>query len=93
MRHVVVHSRQDRFAGWPANNGLWCWEGVEMLVAFSEGPFREQPGHNVLEPCRTRLARSTDQGDTWTLEPLEPFAASGRPGPAGGALLDRCLPQ
>ncbi|KEF41197.1 MAG: hypothetical protein ER33_12590 [Cyanobium sp. CACIAM 14] len=53
-----------------------------MLVAFSEGVFREQPGHNVVEPCHTRLARSTDQGDSWTLEPLEPFAATGRPVPA-----------
>ncbi len=82
MHHVVVHSRPDGFAGWPANNGLRCWEGMEMLVAFSEGAFREQPGHNVVEPCHARLARSTGQGDAWTLDPLAPFAANVRPGPA-----------
>ena len=81
MRHLVVHSRPGRFAGWPANNGLWCWEGVEMLAAFTEGGFRELAGHNLVEPCRTRLARSMDQGDSWCLEPVMPFVANCQPTP------------
>ncbi len=65
MKPVPVFARPGTLAGWPANNGLWCWEGKEILVGFVVGDYVEQPGHNIAEPYRLLTARSTDQGETW----------------------------
>ncbi|MHC4095914.1 MAG: hypothetical protein ACYSU3_07635, partial [Planctomycetota bacterium] len=35
-RHLKVFYEKGRFAGWPANNGIWQW-GKEILVGFSLG--------------------------------------------------------
>ncbi len=70
-RHVVVYGEEGKFAGWPANHGMWMW-GKEILVGFSIGIHkdlgeerhnidREQPEHHV-------LARSLDGGLTWAME-------------------------
>jgi hypothetical protein len=67
MKHVVVYERPGIFAGWPANNGIWNWSGQEILVGLTVGAFEEKPGHNINEPYRSVLARSTDQGDSWVL--------------------------
>ena len=37
MRHVTVHAEKDTFAGWPANNGVWCWEGIGGADLVDEG--------------------------------------------------------
>jgi hypothetical protein len=66
MRHVTVYHEAEIFAGWPANNGLWCWDSREILVGLTCGPFEEKSGHNIGEPYRSILARSGDQGETWT---------------------------
>ena len=58
MKHVIVYERAGRFAGWPANNGLWCWDGREILVGLTVGDFQEKQGHNIAEPYRSMLARS-----------------------------------
>lgn len=67
MKHVLVYDRPGVFAGWPANNGVWDWSGQEILVGLTVGLFEEKPGHNINEPYRSVLARSPDQGDSWTL--------------------------
>lgn len=77
----MVYGKAGHFAGWPANNGLWHWGGIEVLVAFSVGAFREQPGHNIEGPIRTLLARSLDQGETWVSDGDEPFAFQAAPRP------------
>ena len=76
MRHNFVFARPGTFAAWPANNGLWSWDGKVFLVGFTVGGFHEQPGHNILEPYRSVLARSVDKGETWTL--VEPANFVGR---------------
>jgi hypothetical protein len=68
MQHVIVFAEEDRFAGWPANNGLWVWQGTELLVGFTTGGYRVQPGHNIVMPYRSLLARSQDGGETWQVE-------------------------
>jgi len=46
LRHVIIHHRADEFSAWPANHGLWSWDGGrEILLGFVTGPFVEQEGH------------------------------------------------
>ena len=70
---VVVYQQTGRFAGWPANHGIWSW-GNEILVGFEAGYFQaRQPGeheHSIAysRPAEHVLARSLDGGETWTIE-------------------------
>ncbi|UCH33250.1 MAG: hypothetical protein JSV65_11775, partial [Armatimonadota bacterium] len=76
MRHAFVYRASERFAGWPANNGVWCW-GNEILVGFNVGHFKDnQVGHSIDrdKPSRAVLARSTDGGETWTIEEPDTYA-------------------
>jgi len=71
VRHLKVFHEVGRFAGWPANNGIWQW-GDEILVGFSLGylaPPAKQGLHQI-DPDRPRssmLARSLDGGETWSV--------------------------
>lgn len=69
VKHVKVYCEKGRFAGWPANHGIWSW-GNEILVGFKEGPHKETPGstHSIdrEKPQTQMLARSLDGGETWT---------------------------
>jgi hypothetical protein len=74
-KNGMAFREQDKFGGWPANNGLWTWNnGQEILAGYTYGPFVEQKGHNVegmseqAEGLGNRLARSTDGGLTWKSE-------------------------
>ncbi len=72
-RTVVVYHLPGRFAGWPANHGIWSW-GNEIVVGFEAGYFHmRQPGeheHSIeyRRPAEHLLARSLDGGETWTIE-------------------------
>jgi len=69
IEYITVAALQDRFFGWPANNGLWQWDnGREILVGFTNGNFEDQDGHNIGKEQLTNLARSTDGGKTWERE-------------------------
>jgi hypothetical protein len=39
-RHVFIYHQAGRFAGFPANHGIWCW-GNEILVGFSAGDYKD----------------------------------------------------
>lgn len=70
---VIVYHEPGRFAGWPANNGMWSW-GDEIVVGFSLGFFKaNDSGHSIDrdKESRTVLARSLDGGETWRLETPE----------------------
>jgi hypothetical protein len=92
---VVVYAERGRFAGWPANHGIWSW-GDEILVGFSRGFDKDRgPYHHIDKdkPEEFLLARSRDGGSTWSVEPpLPPGALIGTPGmrhglmPPGAAL-------
>lgn len=81
VRNVDVFKEAGRFAGWPANNGIWNW-GNEILVGFSLGYYKEDPrgGHDIdrERPSTIRLARSLDGGETWTIEVPGFLAEDGR---------------
>ncbi len=84
QRNLIVAGEAGKFCGWPANNGLWRWDnGREILVGFSFGDFVEQEGHNLKGRSDTasgvvsRLARSLDGGQSWTVEDPENFVGDG----------------
>lgn len=71
IEHVDVYSVDGRFGGWPANHGIWSW-GDEIVVGFSagyyknRGPYRHAIDHE--RPEEHLLARSTDGGQSWSIE-------------------------
>lgn len=70
LKHVVVCKESGRFAGWPANNGIWNW-GDEIVVGFTLGYYKDQGGGHPIDrdrPVVPRQARSLDGGETWTIE-------------------------
>ncbi|HUW18120.1 MAG TPA: exo-alpha-sialidase [Sedimentisphaerales bacterium] len=90
VQHVLVYGKPGRFAGWPANDGLWSW-GDEILVGFHEGTYEKvkalSNAHslNRSQPRRDLLARSLDGGETWTIEDPDNYAGDGRkPKPCPG---------
>jgi hypothetical protein len=77
LRHLVVYSEPGRFAGWPANHGIWSW-GDEILVGFSRGYYKDRgPFHHIdtAKPEEFLLARSRDGGDSWSIEQPQPAGA------------------
>ncbi len=68
MEQVIVHHREEEFAGWPANEGMWHW-GDEILVSFNVATFEERgEKHSFTGRQRVGFARSMDGGRTWTTE-------------------------
>ena len=69
IQHLKVYYEEGRFAGWPANNGIWVWED-EILVGFVEAAHRETEGFHTYdqETARNKYARSLDGGETWMIE-------------------------
>ncbi|MBI3117870.1 MAG: exo-alpha-sialidase, partial [Candidatus Hydrogenedentes bacterium] len=69
-KQVTVFFEKDRFAGWPANNGIWNW-GDEIVVGFTLGWYKNSGGGHPIDrdrPSAPRLARSLDGGETWVIE-------------------------
>ncbi|MBL8173830.1 MAG: exo-alpha-sialidase [Bryobacterales bacterium] len=69
-RHITVYEKPGRFAGWPANHGIWIW-GNEILVGFDAAPFVYRVDSHAISKQHEvdqLLARSLDGGETWTIE-------------------------
>jgi len=71
-RHYIAAIEQDKFHGWPANNGAWQW-GDEILVGFTQGDFDNSSGHNIAGIQESKFARSLDGGETWKMFDPENF--------------------
>src|SRR6516165_10917130 len=74
LGHFVVYGEEGRFAGWPANHGIWSW-GNEILVGFSRGYYKDLGRFHHIDrekPEEFLLARSRDGGETWSLEEPNP---------------------
>ncbi len=69
--NVEVYREKGRYAGWPANHGIWSW-GNEILVGFELGYHDSASGiiHTIsfTKPAEHLLARSLDGGETWKIE-------------------------
>jgi len=73
VKNVIVYQETGRFAGWPANHGLWAW-GNEIVVGFEAGAFKFSDSRHAIDyskPAEHILARSLDGGETWKLEKPE----------------------
>jgi len=66
ITHTIAAIEQDRFHGWPANNGVWQW-GDEILVGYTQGDYALKDGHNIDGIQESLFARSKDGGTTWTM--------------------------
>jgi Neuraminidase (sialidase) len=68
--NVTVFKEKNRFAGWPANYGIWSW-GNEIVTGFTYGYHDDDPrqtSHPIKDPTTTRQVRSIDGGKTWKVE-------------------------
>ena len=80
MRQVTVFRQAGRFAGWPANYGMWHW-GDEIVVGFTLGALKTvERGHAIdkSQPVINMQARSLDRGATWRLEDFNGARPDGR---------------
>jgi hypothetical protein len=86
VQHVVAYHEKDRFAGWPANGGIWSW-GNEIAVAVARGWFSHNPkehSYDRAKPMESILLRSLDGGLSWSVEPLA--LPGGDPKPSPGSI-------
>jgi hypothetical protein len=90
-QHRIVYREPGRFAGWPANYGMWAW-GEELVVGFTLGSLHPAGGFHARDQSRPFLpmqARSLDGGETWTVEP----APCRAPGGTGFSADEHVLPE
>lgn len=95
FRHVIVYAEAGRFAGWPANHGLWQW-GDELVVGFQRGYWRHDPDHHSIDtdrPAEPAQARSLDGGETWTLEAISGPSRDAEPRPPRPGEIDFTHPD
>jgi hypothetical protein len=78
--HRTVYREPGRYAGWPANYGIWSW-GDEIVLGFTAGytdPNVEGHRRSRARPFETLQARSLDGGETWLAAPMPCHAPGGR---------------
>ncbi|MHC4215731.1 MAG: hypothetical protein ACYSWP_20480 [Planctomycetota bacterium] len=86
LDNSIVFFESDRFAAWPANNGVWIWKGKEILVGFSHGGYEVKKSHDITRPSFNSLGRSTDGGLTWNIETPKIFSSDIEPKPSPGQI-------
>ncbi len=66
-QHVTIFREPGRYAGWPANYGIWSW-GDEIVVGYTLG-YHKTDSHfharDTSKPFVTIQARSLDGGLSW----------------------------
>ena len=70
MRHITIYREEGRYAGWPANYGIWSW-GDEIVVGFTLGHYDAGGGFHRRDRTRPFVnvqARSIDGGLAWHVE-------------------------
>ncbi len=79
-QQVTIYREPGRFAGWPANYGMWAW-GAEIVVGFTLGYHKTVArGHarDKRQPFVNLQARSSDGGQTWQIEDFNGRRPGGR---------------
>jgi hypothetical protein len=89
--HVVVYREAGKFAGWPANYGMWAW-GDEIVVGFTQCTQLPKAGFHTRDrnqPAYPMQSRSLDGGRTW--ETIRTPAKS--PGGRGFSADEHMIPE
>ena len=76
-----IFREAGRFAGWPANYGMWQWDN-EIVVIFTEGTYQASTvshARDKSKPFTTLQARSLDGGITWKVTPFPGLVPGNRP--------------
>lgn len=69
IEHEIVFAEDGKYAGWPANHGIWTWEN-EILIGFVEASYKStNKGLHTydISTARNKYARSLDGGDSWKI--------------------------
>ena len=80
MRQVTIFRQPGRFAGWPANYGIWNW-GDEIVLGFTVGMHKTAARSHAIDksqPVVNMQARSLDRGESWQLEDFNGARPGGR---------------
>ena len=80
MQHTIIYQEAGRYAGWPANYGVWAW-GDEIVAGFTVGFHNREGGFHTRDrdrPFTTMQARSLDGGQTWQTQPMPARTPGGR---------------
>jgi hypothetical protein len=70
MEQVTIYREPGRYAGWPANYGIWGW-GNEIVLGFTLGYVSPAGGYHARDKSRPFIsmqARSLDGGETWEVQ-------------------------
>ena len=81
MQQVTILREAGRYAGWPANYGIWSW-GQEVVLGFTLGYFHQQGQFHARDkskPFVTMQARSQDGGASWQVRPMPVRTPGNRP--------------
>ena len=70
-QHIALYRKPGRYAGWPANYGIWSWQ-EEIVVGFTLGFYDANNGgfHTAdrNRPFLSMQARSVNGGFSWQVE-------------------------
>ena len=70
VEHLEIFRDSNRYAGWPANYGMWSWAD-EIVLAFTAGYPDPAGGFHARDrgrPLVTMQARSVDGGSSWDVQ-------------------------
>lgn len=90
MDLVTVYREPGRFAGWPANYGIWGW-GDEIVTGFTTSILKADAGFHARDrsrPADNLQARSMDGGRTWTVGAFPGHRPGGRAVSADEHMVD-----
>jgi hypothetical protein len=69
LEQVEIYREVGRFAGWPANYGMWAW-GDELVLGFTVGAHLTEGrfhARDTAQPFINLQARSLDGGRSWSV--------------------------
>lgn len=68
ITHTKVYYETGKYAGWPANFGMWNW-GNEILVSYTLANYKDTVSHTYSKGTSiNKFSRSLDGGLTWKQE-------------------------
>lgn len=80
MKQNIIYKEAGRYAGWPANYGMWHWDD-EIVVGFTVGYHQTDERFHARDkskPFVNMQARSLDGGKTWSIEAFNGKTPGGR---------------